>query len=318
MQYAILTPQELRELSKASGIHSLTSLALDWIAIIFLFLAAWYSQNLIIQLFCFIGIARQQLALAILMHDGAHRRLFKSANVNDLVCQFLCAGPLFFSMHSYQKLHLKHHRDPLAPDDPDFSLIGGYPISKRSFYRKLLRDISGVSYFKFIRYFIYMARKPRASAHLNIKSEKGHAELNAQGAGEKFGLTAILSSILFSNFLIFSLFWYLDFKLGYFLFWFLPAVTALQVLLRIRGVAEHAGYQQELDQRLNARTLLPSWQTFLFAPHNVNYHIEHHIYPSVPYYRLRKLHQIFVAKNQLPEKNLFKGYGEVLRDLLRE
>ena len=43
----------------------------------------------------------------------------------------------------------------IAPDDPDLSLIGGYPISKMSLARKLLRDASGISYFKFIKYFIY-------------------------------------------------------------------------------------------------------------------------------------------------------------------
>ena len=32
------------------------------------------------------------------------------------------------------------------------------------------------------------------------------------------------------------------------------------------------------------------------APKNVNYHIEHHFFPSVPFYRLPELHAILMSK----------------------
>ena len=103
----------------------------------------------------------------------------------------------------------------------------------------------------------------------------------------------------------------------YFFFWFLPMITALQVLLRIRGIAEHAGYQQNPDQRMNARTVLNPIQTFIFAPHNVNYHIEHHLYPAVPYFKLPELHRLLKNKNALPEANIYPGYGKVLSELIK-
>jgi fatty acid desaturase len=104
----------------------------------------------------------------------------------------------------------------------------------------------------------------------------------------------------------------------YFLiFWFLPAVTALQVLLRIRGIAEHAGYAAGQDQSRNARTVKPSWQTLLCAPHNVNFHVEHHLYPSVPFHRLPGLHATLTADGTVPAANVFRGYGQVLRELIR-
>ena len=63
--------------------------------------------------------------------------------------QLVCAAPLYaISMESYKRLHLKHHLDPLVADDPDLSLIGGYPIGRASFRRKLVRDLLGISYFK--------------------------------------------------------------------------------------------------------------------------------------------------------------------------
>jgi fatty acid desaturase len=39
---------------------------------------------------------------------------------------------------------------------------------------------------------------------------------------------------------------------------------------------------------------LPRWLEFLYA--NMNYHIEHHLYPSVPYYNLSKVSAI-INKN---------------------
>src|SRR5271168_5332750 len=128
--------EQIRELSQPKAGRTAVAIAVDWIFIAAGFTLLIAAPGPLTWAFCFLLMARQQLALAIVMHDGAHRRLFKSARWNDIVAQFFCSAPLFFSMYSYQKLHLKHHRDPLAADDPDLSLIGGYPISKASFLRK--------------------------------------------------------------------------------------------------------------------------------------------------------------------------------------
>ena len=45
------------------------------------------------------------------------------------------------------------------------------------------------------------------------------------------------------------------------------------------------------------RTTQPTWLERIFlAPKNVNYHIEHHFFPSVPFYRLPELHAILMSK----------------------
>jgi fatty acid desaturase len=35
----------------------------------------------------------------------------------------------------------------------------------------------------------------------------------------------------------------------------------------------------------------PGWVEWLIFPHQVNYHIEHHLYASVPHYNLPALHR---------------------------
>lgn len=239
------------------------------------------------------------------MHDAAHKRLFTNPNWNDYVSQLLLAAPVFFNVMAYRTFHIKHHKAPLAADDPDISLIGGYPVSRQSFVRKILRDLSGLSYFKFIRYFISRARAERGRA---VRSD-----------GKRSGPSALMANIMILavNALLAVILASADALWAYFVLWLLPSLTVLQVLLRIRGITEHAGYEPNADQRLNARTVVNPWQTFFFAPNGVNYHIEHHLYPSVPWYHLASVHKLLLARGVLPAKNCYTSYTQVIRELVR-
>lgn len=301
----MLQPNELRELSILSPFKAWAFILFTWLLIALTFAIAIQWPYLWVYALAWILMARHQLSLAILMHDAAHKRLFKNLSWNDYVAQFFLAGPIFFSVLAYRTFHLKHHQDPLAPDDPDISLIGGYPIPAKSFARKLFRDISGQSYFKFIRYFISKSR-----------SERGRGKrVDGKKSGPSFRM--VMGSMLFTNLLLFTALWASGHPWLYLGLWLLPTATSLQFLLRIRGVAEHAGYSQNEDQRLNARTVVSPLETFFFAPNNVNYHIEHHSYPSVPWYNLPKVHALMWARGSIPKTNFFRSYRDVVSDILR-
>ena len=57
------------------------------------------------------------------------------------------------------------------------------------------------------------------------------------------------------------------------------------------GFTQHAGMGENvLDHRLNTRTVkMCVVNRFLYW--NMNYHVEHHMFPMVPYYRLPELHE---------------------------
>lgn len=305
----MLKPDELRNLAKPSPLHTWVWVLTDWLMIGLIFFAADRVATLpallrpLIFAVAWVLIARYQLALAILMHDAAHSRLFISKKWNDWVGQLFCASPLFFSMETYRKFHLKHHQDPLAPDDPDLSLIGGYPIPGESLARKLLRDLVGISYFKFIKYFFFRGRAHRKanSAPPALGPEK-----------RRFGKAALTFMHLAVNGLIFFALWKSGHPWFYLTLWLLPMMTALQVLLRIRGIAEHAGYQPNKQQQYNSRTVVNPLQAYFFAPHNVNYHIEHHVYPGIPFANLPQAHALMKARGALPEANYFTSYWAVM------
>ena len=90
-------------------------------------------------------IGGRQLGLAILMHDAAHRALFKNTWLNDFVGAYFCGFPVGASLALYRPYHLSHHRHTQQPEDPDLILSAPFPITRQSFKRKMWRDILGVT-----------------------------------------------------------------------------------------------------------------------------------------------------------------------------
>ncbi|WP_313192303.1 fatty acid desaturase [Shinella zoogloeoides] len=83
-------------------------------------------------------------------------------------------------------------------------------------------------------------------------------------------------------------------------------------------LTQHAGLAEDsYDHRQNTRTFrMNPFAEFLYA--NLNFHIEHHVYPSIPYYNLPVLHG--TVKEQLPHtyRSLFEVMREVLPALWRQ
>jgi fatty acid desaturase len=78
----------------------------------------------------------------------------------------------------------------------------------------------------------------------------------------------------------------------YLVLWVLPLVTVVQAILRLRAIAEHGATTDFSSPLTAARTnAVPGWLAWLIFPHAVNFHIEHHLYAAVPFYRLPALHR---------------------------
>jgi Na+-transporting NADH:ubiquinone oxidoreductase subunit F len=78
------------------------------------------------------------------------------------------------------------------------------------------------------------------------------------------------------------------------------------------GVTQHGGLKEdELDHRRSTRTVLVN-PIFGFLYLNMNYHIEHHMYPAVPYYNLPKLHDEVRDQLPTPMPNMIATYREII------
>lgn len=84
------------------------------------------------------------------------------------------------------------------------------------------------------------------------------------------------------------------------------------------GIMQHAGLAEDvLDHRLNSRTVyINPISRFIYW--NMNYHVEHHMFPMVPYHRLPELHE--KIKHDLPAANesILEAYKEIWPALKRQ
>ena len=84
------------------------------------------------------------------------------------------------------------------------------------------------------------------------------------------------------------------------------------------GLTQHAGLSEDvLDHRLNSRTVLMN-PVSRFLYWNMNYHVEHHMFPLVPYHALPALHEAIKADCPKPCRSLLEAYREIIPALLRQ
>ncbi|MEZ5829777.1 MAG: fatty acid desaturase [Dongiaceae bacterium] len=84
------------------------------------------------------------------------------------------------------------------------------------------------------------------------------------------------------------------------------------------GIVQHACLPENvLDHRLNSRTVLMN-PVSRFLYWNMNYHVEHHMYPSTPYHALPLLHEAIRSDCSPPYPSIWSAYREFLTALYRQ
>jgi fatty acid desaturase len=292
------TAEEMAAVRSRSDVVGLLCVAHAWIVIAaaMILYALWPNPLTFVAAVILIG--SRQLGLAILMHDGAHGVLMRTKALNDPVSQWLCAFPVFTDTIPYRHYHLGHHRLTQQPDDPDLGLSAPFPITKDSFRRKMIRDITGQTGFK--------QRRAQLRAALG-KPADPFAE-RARTFWRKLGRPLIANAVLLAILTALGKPHY------YLMFWLLPLLTWQQVITRIRNIAEHAVVPDNDDVLRNARTTYASWwERALIAPYWVNYHVDHHVLMYVPCFNLPKLHALLLAKGYGPKMEIQPDYPTMLR-----
>ena len=105
--------------------------------------AVWVDQLFVVDRASFVLMGRAHAQFAALMHEAAHRLLFRNKRWNDWVGRWLLGFPSFTPIDLYRRGHMAHHREEFGPDEPDIPLYRGYPIPRDSMRRKLVRDATG-------------------------------------------------------------------------------------------------------------------------------------------------------------------------------
>lgn len=256
-------------------------------------LALHFWPNPIAVAFSIFIVGTRQHALFVIAHDAAHYLIYERRWLNDLVGR-ACATVQGLSMCTYRVIHRLHHHNLYGPLDPDTALHGGYPRGRGYLIRKLLKDLGGLTAWKTYAYFLGGAPALNTTTNVALRPlDDTSGKLKTEARRDRnlviaFHL-ALLAGFAWAGYLV-----------EYLVLWVLPLVTVVQALLRLRAIAEHGATTDFSSPLTAARTNTgPAWLEWLIFPHHVNYHIEHHLYASVPHYNLPALHREMVSHSVL-------------------
>ena len=306
-----LSTEEIRELIRPSDIRGLQAVLTTWAMIAGAFAWVAFDPSFISISAALVILGGRHLALGILMHDAAHYSLFKTRPLNDWIGGWVCAYPTWQDLRRYRGHHLDHHRFAGSERDPDLSLVSPFPISRRSLCRKFARDLSGISGFKRVYGLILMdlgfIRFTVANDMIRL-DQKGRTKIQILKTAFRN-----LHGFLITNLLLFLILLACGHPALY-LLWVASYLTTFSLFVRIRSIAEHACTQMDLDPLNSTRTTLANpLARITVAPIRVNFHLEHHLAMTIPYFNLPKSHRMLKQRGALNGAQIARGYFEILR-----
>lgn len=271
---------QLRALTRIDRGQTLMHIGGEWLLIVgsAALCERYFSPALFVATCVLIGSRLH--ALGILAHDGTHGLLWPKRRINDLLVECLLAWPVFLSLPAYRAMHVKHHRHLNTLDDPDFARNRPDRLRTRRGLWDFVRIMGGLygEQRHMLRFVTDTPPRDTAAANRPLVPRPLIYVVVVGTAALCGGLPLLLK------------------------YWLVPFGTWFLWSMRLKGTAEHFAVEDEEGCNA-ARTLRPGLLTrLLIAPKNVHYHIEHHLYPSVPFHRLPQLHVALMTHERFQQR----------------
>jgi fatty acid desaturase len=267
---SLLGAEDLRELNRLAPAKAVRDTLLLWLQIVAVWcaMAVWPSWWLV--LLAIPAIGTRYYALYIIGHDGLHRRLFRDAAINDLWNDVMIIGAIGAITRLNRANHMQHHATLALPGDPDrYKYIAGNKATRLQYGLAL----TGLPYLLRAAGNVFVRPRPAAAAPLKTPG---------------YGLRDLAILGLWQVALIGGLSWGIGWW-AYPVLWLLPVYAFTYAADIVRVFLEHSMPGDDVDgdasMRLATYTSNPLERAF-FAPMNMNFHTAHHLWPSIPYYRL--------------------------------
>ena len=234
-----------------------------------------FKSNSNLLIFSILMLLVSQRHLQTHVHDTAHYFISNNKRKNDFFGNYLYAGFIGMAIENYRSIHQKHHKFNGSDEDPEYF---SYEDVRNygGFVSLCLKYFLGLEAFKLIKKY-YFSKK---SSSTNSKKNRN------------------LIHIIFAQILLIIFFGIND-VFFFYLIWLYLAMTISPLLSRLRFLVEHPGKNN--TTRTTSSTFL---EKLFFAPHNFNYHFEHHMWPTIPPYNLKRIH------NHIKKNNFFKIHKE--------
>jgi len=210
------------------------------------------------------------VSLFHLLHECVHDTVFKLRWLNRFVAH-VCGFILFLPAIWFRHFHHAHHRYTQQADkDPELS------SEKPTSLWQWLVHVSGLMVWRAAFSLLLRALyQPVREPYLKQQYQKS-ARLEMLIMLVGYMVLLVLSVGLGTTVLLYV--------------WLIPLLLG-QPFLRLYLLAEHTGCDEGSNMLANTRTVLTNpivrWFTW-----NMPFHTEHHVYPSVPFHQLPRLHRL--------------------------
>ncbi len=226
--------------------------------------------------------------ISLFTHEAVHGTLSSNRHLNHALGA-ICAWPVLQNFAAYRVLHLEHHNHLGEPGDPDHydNYTQWTPMLWAMHWGRLI-----------IGYPAYITAIPV----LGFRHAKGWDRfwiLFETSCAVLLVLAAILSPIP---------------RLLLIHAWLIPMLF-INTLVNIRGMSQHTLLEHHSDEIRGTRSILTG-RLIAFFMCNENYHLEHHLYPRVPWYNLPRLHQEMRADLVARGAPYIGSYSAFVRDFV--
>jgi fatty acid desaturase len=228
------------------------------------------------------------ISLFMLEHEATHRTPFLTVWLNDWVGR-LCGMLLVLPFEWFRAFHLAHHRWTNLPGkDPE--LAGPKPATRAAW----VWHISGLPYWTAEARLIAALVRGRVTDGFVAEGAKARVVAEARGMAVVYGLAAL--SVVWTDVLLWV--------------WLVPVLLG-QPVLRLYLLAEHGDCPEVANMFKNTRTTFTT-RAVRWLAWNMPYHVEHHVWPTVPFHRLPEVHGLMRGELRVTAD----GYAAFTREYL--
>ena len=233
-------------------------------------------------------------------HECGHGTAFRSGWMNDVVYQ-IASFQVMRNPVNWRWSHARHHTDTIIVGrDPEIAFM-----RPPNLFRAIL---SYVGILDVVDSFKILARNA-----MGILSEAEKSYIPASEWPKAIFAARVHMAIYAATVIAALAMWsFLPLMLiG------LPRIYGCWHML-MTGFLQHGGLAEDVtDHRLNSRTVLMN-PLSRFIYWNMNYHIEHHMFPMVPYHALPRLHALIKDDLPAPNSSILQAYAEMIPALIRQ
>lgn len=261
------------ELNKKKPVFIIFNILKPYFLIILSFSFYYFLDSNFKYILVFISFLFAQRYLQTLVHDSSHYFISNRKKINDIISNLFISSLIGMNIQSYRKIHFKHHVHNGSKNDPEFVSKKHIAKNNLEFLKYILKYILLLKSFGLVKKYF-----------LNKESKKNNENLF-------FTIINLLDKLKFI-FLIQVIFFILCLYSNIILYfiWIYLSLSFSPLISNLRFMVEHPD-ESDLTLSTKAKNFI---DIILFAPLNFNYHYEHHTFPQLPPYNLKKFHNILL------------------------